>query len=133
MVQSKLDSRVTDFEPKLIAHRTFPAISLNHNIPADIDHIALPLAMNSLPYELLNIIIDGVPDRKDLVQIRAVNKTFCALVTRCVFRHVMVQSTVKSARGFDEILGRDVIARSIEAITFLEAWRHDEGTFVRSH
>ncbi|ETW76803.1 hypothetical protein HETIRDRAFT_328845 [Heterobasidion irregulare TC 32-1] len=89
--------------------------------------------MDSLPYEFLKAIVDRVSRRKDVLGIRTLSKTLCTLVTRRIFRHVMVQSTVKSARGFDEILGHDTIARSIEAITFLEAWRHDEGKFVQSH
>lgn len=81
--------------------------------------------MNALPYELLDAIVDGVPDRRDLIQIRTVNKTFCGLVT--------VKITLKSAKGFGEILGRDMVAGRIEAITFQEAWRRYDGMFVRSH
>ena len=89
--------------------------------------------MNALPYELLDAIVDGVPDRRDLVQIRTVNKTFCALVTRRIFQHVTVRDTLKSATGFGEILGRDMVAQCIAAITFCEVWRHGDGESVRSH
>ena len=89
--------------------------------------------MNALPYELLDAIVDGVPDRRDLIQIRTVNKMFCGLVTRRIFRRVTVKITLKSAKGFGEILGRDMVAGRIEAITFQEVWRRYDGMFVRSH
>ncbi|ETW76799.1 hypothetical protein HETIRDRAFT_422180 [Heterobasidion irregulare TC 32-1] len=66
--------------------------------------------MNTLPYELLDAIVDEVPNRTDLAQIRTVNKVFCALVTRRFFRHVKVKTALKSASEFGEVLGRDRVA-----------------------
>ena len=89
--------------------------------------------MNALPYELLDAIVDEVPNSTDLAQIRTVNKAFCALATRRFFRHVTIKSTLKGASAFGEILGCDMVAGRIEAITFQEAWRRYDGMFVRSH
>ena len=89
--------------------------------------------MDTLPYELLDAIVDEVPNSTDLAQIRTVNKAFCALATRRFFRHVTIKSTLKGASAFGEILGCDRVAECIEAITFQDVWTNQYSKFVRSH
>lgn len=75
--------------------------------------------MDSLPYELLKAIVDRVSRRKDVLGIRTLNKTLCAVATPRIFRRVNVMCTLKSATGFGEILERD-IAQHVEVITFTD-------------
>lgn len=79
--------------------------------------------MDSLPYELLDAIVDRVPDRMDLGQIRMLNKTFRAVATPHVFRQVTVKSILPSALRFGEVLRSDV-AQFIETIVFKELSTH---------
>ena len=74
--------------------------------------------MDSLPYELLKMIVDGVPDCKDLCQIRMVNKTFCALATPRVFQRYSVYGTAESATAINEITRRETLAQCIKQINF---------------
>ncbi|ETW76786.1 hypothetical protein HETIRDRAFT_106182 [Heterobasidion irregulare TC 32-1] len=81
--------------------------------------------MDSLPYERLDAIVSKMHHFKDLLQIRTLNKTFCALATPRVFREVIVTKHFTSAAVFDEILQNDAIAQSIETITFREGGDHE--------
>lgn len=81
--------------------------------------------MNSLPCELLDAIVDKIPHRSDLSRIRTLNKTFCAVATRRVFRHVTVKSTLASALEFGEMLQHDTVAQVIETIAFEEVYQFE--------
>ena len=74
--------------------------------------------MDSLPYELLKMIVDEVPDRKDLRRIRTVNKTFCALATPRVFQRYSVDGTAENATAINEIARRETLAKCIKHIKF---------------
>ena len=89
--------------------------------------------MDSLPYELLKAIVDRVSRRKDVLGIRTLNKTLCAVATARIFRRVNVMCTLKSATGFGDILERD-IAQHVEVITFTDGIDFfTDGQFVRSY
>ena len=90
--------------------------------------------MDSLPYELLDAIVDRIHHPKDLLQIRTLNKTFCALATPRVFQKIVVKKSFTGATKFGEILQNDAIAQVIEAITFSEGYdyRSRMGGTVRS-
>ena len=91
--------------------------------------------MNSLPCELLDAIVDKIPHRSDLSRIQTLNKTFCAVATRRVFRHVTVKSTLASALEFGEMLQHDTVAQVIETIAFEEVYQFEPqiGKSVRSY
>ncbi|ETW77270.1 hypothetical protein HETIRDRAFT_326840, partial [Heterobasidion irregulare TC 32-1] len=76
--------------------------------------------IDTLPYELLHDIVDKLSCRKDLFQIRSLNKTFCAVATPHLFQQITVKNTLMSAAGFSEILQRDMVTQFIIAINFHE-------------
>ena len=78
--------------------------------------------MNSLPYELLEIIVDelSLSHRRDLLRIRAVNKTFCALVTPRVFARLHATGTAKDAIAIREVVRRKPLAECVKSFFF---WR----------
>ena len=78
--------------------------------------------MNSLPYELLKIIVDGLSDRKDLLHIRAVNKTFCALATPCVFARLSTTGAAEDAIAIREVVRRKPLA---ECVKYYGSWPQD--------
>lgn len=91
--------------------------------------------MDTLPYELLHDIVDKLSCRKDLFQIRSLNKTFCAVATPHLFQQITVKNTLTSAGGFSEILQRDMVTQFITAINFHEVPKvpvksHIDGKFM---
>ncbi|ETW80567.1 hypothetical protein HETIRDRAFT_427592 [Heterobasidion irregulare TC 32-1] len=74
--------------------------------------------MHSLPYELLKIIIDEVPNHQDLLRIRLVNTTFRALATPRVFRWFRVCGTAQNASAINEIARHETLAGCIQGIVF---------------
>ena len=74
--------------------------------------------MHSLPYELLKTIVDGVSNHQDLLRIRLVNTTFCALATPRVFRWFCVCGTAQNAIAIKEIARHETLAGYIQGIAF---------------
>ena len=74
--------------------------------------------MHSLPYELLKIIVDEVPNHQDLLRIRLVNTTFRALATPRVFRWFRVCGTAQNANAINEIARHETLAGCIQGIVF---------------
>ena len=76
--------------------------------------------MNSLPYELLDAIVHEVPPGQNLLQVRMLNRTFCAITTSLIFRRVDVTNTPESARTFSNILRSKALACVVQEIDFRE-------------
>ena len=76
--------------------------------------------MNSLPYELLDAIVHEVPPGQNLLQVRMLNRTFCAITTPLIFRRVDVTNTPESARTFSNILRSKALACVVQEIVFRE-------------
>ena len=74
--------------------------------------------MDSLPHEPPKMIVDEVPDHKDLRRIRTVNKTFCALATPRMFQRYGVDGTAENATAINEIARRETLAKCIKHIKF---------------
>ncbi|ETW80569.1 hypothetical protein HETIRDRAFT_418567 [Heterobasidion irregulare TC 32-1] len=77
--------------------------------------------MDSLPYELLEIIVDELSlfHRSDLLRIRAVNKTFCALATPRVFACLHTTGTAKDAIAIWRVVRRTPLAECVKSFFFL--------------
>ncbi|KAI0049129.1 hypothetical protein FA95DRAFT_949515 [Auriscalpium vulgare] len=76
--------------------------------------------MRSLPVELLHQIVHSDLSKRDLRQLRAVNRAFQQLVVRDVFRKLYVTPTIKSGQGLHNILNTPALAVHVQEIEFEE-------------
>ena len=76
--------------------------------------------MNSLPYELLEAVVDEVCDLGDLKTVRLLNRTFCALGSSRLFRGVEIRNSIRSAARFGELVRSGSAAPFVAHISFQE-------------
>lgn len=86
--------------------------------------------MNSLPVEMLKMIVDQVPAGKDLRNIRALNRTFCALSTPRVFRRIQVRNTIWHTEAFENVVQSKAAIPYLEEIVFRDIYAGEDGNFL---
>ncbi|KAI0354420.1 hypothetical protein OH77DRAFT_500230 [Trametes cingulata] len=86
---------------------------------------SLAMSMNDCPVELLDMIVERVSSDKGLRNLRAVDRTFCALATPRAFRQVYVTNCLPSALGLKALMDCDKLAKTVERIVF--RWSQPSG------
>ena len=86
--------------------------------------------MDSLPVDLLEIIVNQVPAGVDLRNIRASNKIFCALSTPRVFRRILVKNTIRHAQAFEFVMQCQAAIPYLEEIFFRDIDAGEDGNFL---
>lgn len=78
--------------------------------------------MKALPAELLMIIIDQVQldSKRDLLQLRAVNRMFCSLISPIAFRCIHVDYNGVGAKYLRLIQQSNELLKSVQEVMFVD-------------